>query len=126
MLYSTTHAVETNFGEIKQLYLETEKRVMVNRSYYLVDQNDAQYDVNLGMTMQLPYTFYYTKRVESIVDSSQFRFVGLRFETGFTLFKHIDVYYQHFSGHALDSQYEDNFPQDNKIGIRWHLVGGRR
>lgn len=57
-----------------------------------------------------------------LTDHSQFRFLGYKMETGIEPIKGIEVYYQHFSGHALDERFNQGFPQYNKIGIRWNIV----
>lgn len=108
--------------EVEDLYIETEKRILANREFYLVNQHEARYDVNLGMNFQLPYTLYFNNKVNTITDHSQFRFVGYTFETGIEPFKGIEVYYQHFSGHGLDESFPQDFPQYNKIGIRWNII----
>jgi len=109
--------------EVKRLFIEAEKRTMVNREYFLVDREAARYDLNLGLDLELPASFYYNNMVTSTTDDNQFRFVGYRFEVGVRPFSGIDLYFQHFSGHALDQMYIEDFPQRNKIGIRFNIIG---
>lgn len=111
--------------KVNRLYIETEKRVKTNREYYLKDETAAKYDLNLGLDLELPATFYYNNKVLSTTDSNQFRFIGYEFEVGARPFDGIDVYFGHFSGHALDQQYDRDFPQRNMIGIRWNIIGGK-
>ena len=126
ILFSISFTIQaqdlSRFIKTKRLYIETERRVVTNREYYLRDRRDATYDVNLGLDLELPQTVYYNNKVTSITDSNQFRFIGLDFEVGMRPFEGIDVYFQHFSGHALDESYPEQFPQRNKIGIRWNLI----
>lgn len=112
----------SKFVKIKNLFIETEKRVIQNREYFLRDEQAAQYDLNLGLNLEFPATFYFNNKVVSTTDSYQFRFVGYHFEIGAQPFKGVDLYLQHFSGHALDETYERDFPQRNKIGIRFNLI----
>lgn len=108
--------------KVKDLYIETEKRIGTNRDYYLRDEEAAKYDLNLGLNLELPATLYYNNKVTSTTDDNQFRHIGYEFEFGARPFKGIDLYIQHFSGHALDESYDKNFPQRNKFGIRFNLI----
>ena len=110
--------------KVENLYIETEKRVSYNTDYHMVNQDQAKYDLNLGLDLTLPATMYYNSKVVSTTDSDQFRFVGLNFEVGARPFTGIDVYFGHFSGHALDDSFNRDFPQTNKIGIRFNLIKG--
>ena len=66
---------------------------------------------------------YYRQKISTIVGTSQFRHIGYDAEVGTTFFDSIDIYYRHFSGHSLDyRQSRRRFPQDNSIGIRFHLI----
>lgn len=120
-LYSWGKDMSKNV-KVKRLYIETEKRVSVNREYYLRDEKSARYDLNLGLDLEFSKSFYYDNKVISTTDSNQFRFVGYQFEVGAKPFDGVDLYFQHFSGHALDEQYDRDFPQHNKIGIRWNII----
>ena len=108
--------------KIKNLFIETEKRTNVNREYYLVNQKSAEYDFNLGLNLDLPMSFYYNNIVNSITDNSQFRFIGYQFEVGAKPFNGVDIYFQHFSGHALDQRFTEDFPQRNKFGVRFNFI----
>lgn len=112
----------SDFAKIKKLYIETERRVMTNRSFYFNNPESVTNDLNLGLDIEFPKTIYYNNRVVSATDQNQFRFVGLEFEVGARPFKGVETYFKHFSGHALDDQFQQNFPQDNKIGIRWLFI----
>jgi hypothetical protein len=108
--------------KVKNLYIETEKRVLTNREYFLVDQYGATNDLNLGLDLEMPASIYFNNKITSITDDSQFRFVGYNFEIGAEPIKGIEVYFEHFSGHALDQTYVNDFPQFNKVGIRWNFI----
>jgi hypothetical protein len=112
----------SKYIKVDRLFLETEKRSGVNREYYLVNRESARYDLNLGLDLEIPASFYYNNRVTSTTDDNQFRFVGYRFEVGTRIIKGLEVYFQHFSGHALDESFDEDFPQQNKIGIRFNLI----
>jgi hypothetical protein len=111
--------------KLKKVYIETEKHVKSNRSYYLNNQNSAEYDLNLGLDFDLPANMYYTNKVVSITDDSQFRFIGLHFELGGNIIDNMQFYLRHFSGHAMDDSFKQDFPQDNTIGIRFILYGNK-
>jgi hypothetical protein len=109
--------------EVKRLFIEAQQRTLVNREYFLVDREASKYDLNLGLDLELPASFYYNNMVTSTTDSNQFRFVGYEFEVGTRPFNGVDIYFQHFSGHALDQMYVDDFPQRNAFGIRFNIIG---
>lgn len=111
----------SKYVKVKSLYIETERRITTNREYYLRDYSTAKYDVNLGLDLDLPLNFYYNNLVTSITDSRQFRHVGYEFEIGNEPIDGVELYFKHFSGHALDESYGKAFPQANKIGVRLHL-----
>ena len=62
------------------------------------------------------------QRVNSIVGSNQFRHIGYTNEVGFRTKAGVDLYFRHFSGHALDFEYGKAFPQENVFGIRFNLI----
>ncbi len=107
--------------KVRRFYIETEKRILTNREYFLTESRVAQNDLNMVFDLDFPARFYYNNRVNSIVDTNQFSFIGYTFEVGNRPFKGIEVYFQHFSGHALDEAFERGFPQYNKVGIRFYL-----
>lgn len=108
-----------DFAKLRRLYIETEKRVHNNRSYYLNEPRSATYDLNLGVDFDFPLSTYFRNKVVSTTDHSQFRFIGYHFEVGGEPIDNIEVYLRHFSGHAMDDQFPNRFPEDNTIGIRW-------
>jgi hypothetical protein len=108
--------------KVRNLYIEGEKRVLTNRDYFLNENRIPHNDLNLGLDLDLPATLYYNNKVNSIVDTNQFRYIGYTFELGARPFKGIEVYFQHFSGHALDETFDyRGFPQFNKVGVRFYL-----
>ena len=115
----------TAFAQLDKMYLETEKRFGSNRHYYMADRKDAQYDINLGIDFKLNYNLYSRSKISTTTNSSQFAYAGFDTEFGVYLWSWGELYYRHFSGHALDSVYpnDERFPEDNSIGIRWRLYG---
>lgn len=107
--------------KVKSLYIETERRITTNREYYLRDYSTARHDVNLGLDLDLPVNFYYNNLITSITDTRQFRHIGYEFEVGHRPMDGLEVYFKHFSGHALDEEYNKDFPQTNKVGVRFVL-----
>jgi hypothetical protein len=104
---------------VRNLYLEVEDRVLVNREYHINKERVPQNDFNLKLDLDLPVNFYYNNKVNSIIDTNQFRFIGYTFEVGNRIFKGVEVYFQHFSGHVFDESHEyRGFPQFNKVGVR--------
>ena len=125
MLFSLNSYAELAGIEVKNLFIETEKRVLANRFYFIPQNEVPTYDLNLGLNLDILNNFYFDNKVVSLTNQNQFRFVGWHFESGFSA-GGFDVYFRHFSGHTLD-RYNGEFPQDNTVGIRFNLIGrGRR
>ena len=107
----------------KKLYVELEEAVGTNNNYFLKPREEKSNEVNMFARFEVLNTVYFNQKISSIVGSSQFRHLGFDGEIGTVLFKSIDIYYRHFSGHSLDyRQSKRRFPQDNSIGIRFHLL----
>jgi len=107
--------------KLDELYIEAEKAVLSNRSYYLLPGEQKRHELSFGMRFNYNDKFYNKLKVRSITGTSQFRFIGLDNELGMN-YKVFQIYFRHFSGHALDTQYNRRFPEDNSIGVRIHLL----
>lgn len=115
-------------SELKSLYIEAEKAIKANRHYELENVYDRQGSLNLGMNLKLGDIGYFHNRIESTYGSTQFDQIAWRTELGFNADTNVDIYYSHYSSHALDG---DNFrtkldselkyPQLNSIGLRWRI-----
>ena len=121
-IFSSTNIFSKSLG-LDKVYFETEKHVFSNRDYYLPNYEQPRYGLNLGIEFEFNEHFYNDIKVLSRTGERQFRFVGLETETGIHLGKYVDIYFRHFSGHALDADYLDNrpytrFPEANVFGIR--------
>ena len=115
----------SNILVLKDLYIESEKHVRSNRSYYIPENEQPRFDLNLGMNLDIGKYSYFDTRVVSITNQRQFRFIAWEFENGLSYYG-IDLYVRHFSGHLLDTGEDRRFPEDNTIGIRVNFVGGGR
>jgi hypothetical protein len=61
----------------------------------------------------------YTDRFKDSQETDQFRLVGWHFQMGLRLTSFIDVGYDHFSKHLLDSKYpQSRFPVEDSMYIR--------
>jgi hypothetical protein len=76
----------------------------------------------LNLNLDLGFLKYgYVKNViHSMTDSGQFRLVGWQYQVGAHLGDHVDVYFEHFSRHLLDTQ-QLRFPQENLVGVKLHI-----
>lgn len=84
--------------------------------------NNAVYiDLNLSFINDI---IYLDNKIFSLTDQSQFRTISWSYELGINLFDSADVYYRHFSGHLLDTNYSDgsSYPFENSVGVRFHLL----
>ena len=107
---------------VDNLYIETEKTFLTNRGYYIPEGEEPRYNFNLGFTLSSGF-MYVDNVISSTVGDSQFRYVALNVELGINVTSSTQVYYRHYSGHMLDYQSTDQFPEENVIGLRFNLIG---
>ena len=116
----------TRFVKTKSLYIEGEKNVLSNREYHMPENEQPKHALNLGLDLDIGKNLYLDKKVSSLTNDRQFRFISLDFEAGVSKYG-VDLYFRHFSGHTLDTGLKTRFPEDNAVGIRINLIGeGRR
>jgi hypothetical protein len=83
-----------------------------------------QIDLNVNADI-LTYGFW-ENRVHSMTDETvdgpgQFRVVGWNYRIGVHVSKYLDVYYEHFSRHLLDTTYPTAFPVQDSFGIKLRI-----
>ncbi len=108
--------------QVSHLSISYEKAVLSNRSYYIPENEDPTKFLNLDLTIDIGKYLYFSQRVESIVGTSQFRYIGYRPELGIKTPFGIDLYVRHFSGHGLDFEGNQRFPEENTIGVRFVFI----
>lgn len=108
--------------KIRNLYIEVEKHVSNNRSYYIPEEEQPTHSLDLVLNVDITKSLYLNQRVSSQVGTYQFRHVGYEPEIGYRTKLGIDLYFRHFSGHALDFTYDQRFPEENVVGIRFNFV----
>ena len=123
-MLAVSHMAKADFIEVDNLYLETEKTFGSNRGYYIPAGEVPRYNLNAGLDMVDGLGILYSEsKISSTVGDSQFRYVAIDTEFGLNTTLGVQVYIKHYSGHMLDAVSEDRFPQENSIGIRFHLIG---
>jgi len=99
--------------------------------------NGPKQELNLQVDSVLFSYFYFNNRIHSQTDERQFRVVGWNFKLGISIWRNLDVEYEHFSRHLLDRNPAFDFPVQDSIGFRLYFnrqddpqhypfVGGRR
>ena len=112
--------------KVDSLYIEMDKHIKSNRSFYLPEDESPGESFNLGFDLDISKNLYLDSKVSSSTNGHQFRFISLDSEIGFSKYN-VDLYIKHFSGHTLDASLGRRFPESNAIGIRLNLIGkGRR
>lgn len=113
-----------SFGEseaaepkLDNLYIEAKKSIGTNRTPYMVP-DEKRGELNLGLQYSVR-RIYNRLKVTSFY-GHQFRHVSLDTELGLK-FDKFEVFVDHYSGHALDYQYEFKYPNMNSIGIRYNF-----
>ena len=105
------------FMTLDRFYLEYEK-YLSGTSRNLAPGYETKQLPAIGFNFVFLKSAYLRNKISSEVDSSQFRYIALDSELGVRPTKFLEIYTQHYSGHALDSAYLGKFPQDNTIGFR--------
>lgn len=108
--------------KVKHLYIDAQKHYLTNRSYFLNENERLRYSITLGLKMDLSKNVYLNQFIPTKVGTSQFRFIGYISELGYRSKWGIDLYAKHFSGHALDSKFKRDFPEENSVGVRFNLI----
>lgn len=121
LMFLITFTVQAE-PKLTKFYVEAEKAVMSNRTFNQVGKERVGGWLNLGY--QVDHGPVYTKsKVTSEYSSSQFRHVSFDAELGLRITNNYEIYYRHYSGHMLDSNYGIKYPEENSVGIRLNLIG---
>lgn len=124
-------ASRANGAEVNSLYFEAEKTFASNRQYYLPDNSVPKNNFNLGLDLDLTNglnILYLNNLISTTVDQSQFRYAALDTELGLNTTLGFQVYVRHYSGHILDAPDPSGirFPEENVVGLRFHIIGEYR
>lgn len=108
--------------KLTEFYIEAEKAVMSNRSFNQVEGETVGGWLNLGYKIEHGF-IYTTSKLTSEYSNRQFRYVSFDSELGINLTPNYQIFYRHYSGHMLDSNYGIKYPEENSVGIRFNIVG---
>ena len=106
--------------KLTDFYFELEKALNTS-SPNLPKGSNTEYLPTIGFNIEILKYGYINTKVSSETDQDQFRFVAMDNEVGI-IFKHVDVYFRHFSGHWLEKT-QPRYPYENTIGFRFYLYG---
>lgn len=106
--------------KLDDFYLEYGRYVGGN-SHHLAPGYETKQLPALGWQFKAYKWAYMTNKISTEVDDSQFRYVALDSELGLKPTSNIELYYRHYSGHALDSVYKTRYPSDDSVGFRIHF-----
>lgn len=106
--------------KLESLYIEAEKATGTNRTPLVPKTYNKAGELNLVMETKVLSLGYSIIRIDGIYADSQFATVALDMETGIRL-DYIEVYTNHRSQHALDTNYGFKYPNENSIGFRVRL-----
>lgn len=94
-------------------------------NYSGLEGKEPGQQLDLNINMDLLGVLYFNNVVHSMIDrdiggsDGQFRTVGWHFQWGIHLSQYLDIYYEHFSQHLLDTTYQfGHFPSVNSIGAK--------
>ena len=105
---------------LSSLYIEAEKATGTNRTPLMPKEYTKDGELNLVMETKVLALGYSIIRVDSMFADSQFATVALDIETGVRL-DWLEVYVDHRSQHALDTNYGFKYPNENSVGFRVRL-----
>ncbi len=106
--------------ELSDLSIEYNEAIGTNRNRLLPKDTTKKGELNLNMAVRSSKYTYTDLQIESVIDSHQFRTVGLEIESG-VRYKQIELYLQHHSQHVLDRADTEKYPNENGIGLRMKL-----
>lgn len=113
---TTTHALE-----LTDLSIEYNEAVGTNRNRLLPSDSTKKGELNLNMAVRTSEWTYTNAKVESQIDTSQFRTIGLKVESGLR-YKIVELYLYHHSQHVIDTvDLRGKYPNENSIGVRIKL-----
>lgn len=123
MFATNSYADLSKYVEVNELSLEFEKATMTNRSFFTPPDEEVAGFMNLNFNLDIGDYAYFNNQVLSEYTNRQFRAVAWAPELGFKLFDDgINLYFRHYSGHALDYNIGRGFPEQNAIGIRFNFI----
>jgi hypothetical protein len=107
----------------------TGKQFMPNGfSPYMVDGPTLNKELDLHFNAKVLKVGYFDNMVWSLVDQSQFRWVGWNYKLGVHTLPFLDVEYEHFSRHILDAKdpfqthFSARYPVEDSINVNLYLL----
>lgn len=106
-------------SELNILDLKYEHATGINRSFEY--QGEKKGELGLHFNYQIFKLLDLDTKVNSKIDSKQFRYVELEPTINLHVSKEFILFARHRSGHCLDCTYTniDKFPNENGVGIKW-------
>ncbi len=80
-------------------------------------------ELNLSVNTNMLGVFYWDNTVHAKTDDAQYRVVGWNIKLGVHLHPRLDIQYEHFSRHLLDSKHPTmgGFPVEDSVGVNLYL-----
>lgn len=114
-----SHATELKLDD---LYIEHKKAIGTNRTPLMPNNEIKRGELNLGL--EYSFGMLYNKLKVTSYYASQFRHVSLGAEMGIK-WDRLELFVDHYSGHALDAVYPQKYPNENSVGVRLRLGGNK-
>lgn len=108
--------------KVTGLVIEAEKAIRTNRNFLTPKNEPVAGYLNLRFNITIHKKTYINQNILSTYTTKQFRAIAWNPEVGYNFDSGVDVYYKHYSGHALDSKIGQKFPENNSVGIRFNFI----
>jgi hypothetical protein len=108
--------------ELRESYINYKYFVHPGRDPLFTDLPHKE-ELNLHVNTDILRYMYWDNMVHSMTDASQYRVVGLNTKLGVRLSGILDVQFEHFSKHMLDTVHPwmRGFPVEDSVGINLYL-----
>lgn len=113
-----------NTSELDKVNIDYKSYFKNGFSPYMIKGSVLNKELDLNVDFSLLEIAYFNQTVWSLVDQSQFRWVGYNPRLGIRLAPIVSVEFSHFSQHILDKAepyYDVKFPVEDSVNIRINL-----
>lgn len=108
-----------NLSLTYQKYAEGSRDPLVNQG--TLPGRFMNFSFDLNFQVSLLHVVYFDSIINSFANESQFSLVGWHYFVGLHVIPTLDVYYEHWSQHALDSSFSQGYPVQDSVGFKWWL-----
>ncbi len=126
LIASASQASEYHLIDTREVYVNAKQFLPNGYSPYMSQGSELNKGIDLHIKTDVLVVGYVDQMVWSLIDQSQFRWVGWNYKIGIRTLSFLDIEYEHFSRHVLDRTnpfmtYGARFPVEDSIGVNIYL-----